>query len=61
MEISLELQMGEDLKAILAREITHIKEQAAGEVNPVVLEKLSKTYTTLMDDLRKSKEAGIFE
>ena len=56
-----ELQIGEDLKEILFRQVTAIKSQDTDKVNLAALEKLVKIYATMMGDLRENKKSNLYK
>jgi hypothetical protein len=56
-----ELQIGEDLKEILFRQVSHIKSQPTDKVNLQALEKLSKIYVMMMGDLRENEKSNLFD
>lgn len=58
----IELQIAEDIKEIVKREVLKLKNSPPGldKESLMALEKVTKAYTMLMADLRENVKQGIF-
>lgn len=61
LEDLVELNIAEDIKMIIMREISLIKDKVKLDPPDIIkLEKLAKTYSTMMGDLRENLKSGLY-
>lgn len=57
----IEVSIAEDLKELIRREVTKLVNKVEFDKNDfIALEKLTKTYSLIMSDLRETVKAGLF-